>query len=539
MIASVGVDLGTSAYRIALDADVIAGESPAPDLTTRVGKNVPHLVDADGRRSVRSPHVTYVDVIDTLLETVVAPVPDDSKVVATLAVPAWWTRRNRALVREALDARGMSTVELVSDAQAALLGARARGLDVGARTLVIDLGASTVSATVVSQDGESTAVAAKGVLFSGGRDLDRAVLHHFVAALRESDKQVDPGDPEHVAAAHELLAGCRSVRESLSHRSAVTADGVEPWPGRLRIVREEFEVASAQWTTDVVRLAGTVAGQDDAPIDGVLLVGGLAPTPMVAQAVSSALGVAVLLDDEPHSSTAAGAAFLAQQRGERHRPARWWRRAEPEPWVSLRRSALAEHRPLELEAGLATDEPPMSEKPSSVADETVEVDAEASQVLSTEADTGEPGTGETEAGDTEMSTSDAEPEVSDAPRPRPRRRRSRPRPSDDGKVTANATRDIDADEPPLDAPSVADEDENETTPSRRGSRKGTRSRKGRRVRSVGPAAVPKDDDPAVAETRDAEDESRSPSDEQDADAEPAAWPEFFVEAFARSDGSKR
>ncbi|WP_460683427.1 Hsp70 family protein, partial [Modestobacter lapidis] len=234
---------------------------------------------------------------------------------AVLAVPPAWDDSRRGLLRDALRAAGLPASSIVTTAVAAVRHAIATGrLEAGSTAAVYDLGASTLDVSVVgtARDGRVEHVGVPPqALDWGGRDVDDAIIGLVTRSL-ESDGHQLPGDPATQAA---VRGACVAAKEALSTQEAVPvevplADG----PRTVRLVRTDLErlIAPALGdTVDALRRAVTAAGLSVDEIDTVVLAGGSARVPVVAETLTAALGRPLAVSPEPELAAALGAAALA------------------------------------------------------------------------------------------------------------------------------------------------------------------------------------------------------------------------------------
>jgi molecular chaperone DnaK len=165
--------------------------------------------------------------------------------------------------------------------------------------------------------GECVVVGAPQVLAQlGGADFDDAVFGHLLAAV-PALACLDGEDPATLAATVALRRACTRAKEALSADTEVSipvrAPGIDT---AVRLHRGEFEdLIRAQLTdgVELVRRALRSAQLEPAEVDAVLLVGGSARIPLLAQLVSTELGHPVTIDTDPATTLARGAATLARR----------------------------------------------------------------------------------------------------------------------------------------------------------------------------------------------------------------------------------
>jgi molecular chaperone DnaK len=235
-----------------------------------------------------------------------------------LVVPPFWGEHRRTLLAAAVTRALDLPCAVVSSAEAVVRAhARSGRLSDGSVVGVYDLGASTLDTAVVG-------IAAGGAtdhrtpprqpLPWGGRDIDDAVLAHVLESLPPVHRARGSHLPAAVGRA--LRAHCVAAKESLSTETVVRLpidlpDGPRSF---LRLTRQELEELVAEPLADSVeslRDAVRDAGADVADLDAVVLSGGGARIPLVAEILSAHLERPVVVDDEPEFTAARGAALLA------------------------------------------------------------------------------------------------------------------------------------------------------------------------------------------------------------------------------------
>src|SRR5262249_8973620 len=182
---------------------------------------------------------------------------------------------------------------------------------------------------------------------------------HVIEGVGEAYEQLDPDDPQALAAVARLRVECTQAKEALSQDSEITIPVLLPTAQtEVRITRRQLEamirptlaetgtaregvsqaweiairvlLPTAQTEVRITRrqleamirptLAETVTAMERAlrstglspdQIDHVLLVGGSSRIPLVAELVSDGLGQPVAVDAHPKHAVALGAALVA------------------------------------------------------------------------------------------------------------------------------------------------------------------------------------------------------------------------------------
>ena len=287
------------------------------DLTRRVGDATPVLV---GRRPV-SP--------DELAARFLAKLVDDVSrreggVAARVAVthPASFGPHRMGALHAALAEQGLGSAMLVAEPVAAATGyAAGARVEPGATVGVYDLGGGRCDATVLRRERDGFAIvgAPEGVESFGGADLDEVVLAHVREALGPAWEELDPADPDVLAAVADLRRAVVAAKEALSHDTEVLVPVALPGVRtQVRLGRAEFEEmirpALAE-TAEAMRRALDGAGTSPADLAALVLVGGSSRIPLVPQLLSEEFGRDVTVAPDPLGVVAVGAALVAAGQG--------------------------------------------------------------------------------------------------------------------------------------------------------------------------------------------------------------------------------
>ncbi len=226
-----------------------------------------------------------------------------------ITVPAYFDDAQRQATKDAGRLAGLDVLRLLNEPTAAAL---AYGLDkqVQGTFAVYDLGGGTFDISILRLDhGVFEVLATGGDTHLGGDDLDRVVARR----LLESGLTPPAATPS-PAVLRGAMAAARNVREALTTEPAVDADVELPEGHRLhaRLTRGELEALVQpviERTTGPCRDALRAAGM--AGVDGVVLVGGTTRTPAVRRHVRALFGREPLVDLDPDTVVALGAAVQA------------------------------------------------------------------------------------------------------------------------------------------------------------------------------------------------------------------------------------
>ncbi|MBF6329029.1 Hsp70 family protein [Nocardia transvalensis] len=274
------------------------------NLLSRVGDPVGILTD-DGTSIAAADPVAGV----------IGRMVDDLAPASTVAChPAWWPAHAVAAQRAALDRAGHRDVTLVPEPTAALRWlADTHGLPDADAVVVYDLGATGVTVSVLGTGSRS------GLLGEPLRSTDVAgaefdlLTMRYVLANAAGENDFDPFDPMIETELSALRRRCGNAKEELSGNTAAVVPVRLPGIIRdIRLVRDEVEdlfrgplLHSLELVHEALRRAGS------ARPGRILLTGGGAAIPLLAELISSEFGVPVLADSEPAHTSAHGASALA------------------------------------------------------------------------------------------------------------------------------------------------------------------------------------------------------------------------------------
>lgn len=286
---------------------------------TRVGDPVDMLADDGSAHSAADLHAT---AISCLIDEITSGTGESTPESIAACYPAWWSRHTVDAQRAALDRAGLPAVTLVPEPTAAVRwlhathGPRDDGAvlvyDLGATGLTVSVVRTTAPAALLGTPLRSTEVA--------GAEFDLLTMRYVLAnALRGND--FDPFDPAVERELATLRMRCRNAKEELSINTAtvvsVRVHPAEPGPGeQVRLVRGELEDLLREpllRSTELIRGAVHRAGLEIGDIGRVLLTGGGAAIPLVAELISSEFGLPVVAAPEPAHTSAHGAALLAAE----------------------------------------------------------------------------------------------------------------------------------------------------------------------------------------------------------------------------------
>ncbi|ORV35802.1 Hsp70 family protein, partial [Mycobacterium conspicuum] len=273
----------------------------------RVGDGSP-LVAADGTKYLGE--ALMVEALEAMARTVGYGTP------ITIAVPAYWTERQTAALRDeffaqpALAPDGVPPL-LLSDATAALTALRTTpGFPTHGVVALCDFGAGGTTVTL-SDAGSNFQQVGSSVRYPGfaGDEIDQLLVNH----LRDSGSGADTGATMRMGSHTRLLGECRRAKEALSGAGEAT---IATGESAIRLSRNEFEQLIAgpldrfvSTVEDILQRNG-IRGN----LAAVATVGGGASIPALGARLSERLQVPILNTAQPVASAAVGAAVLGQQR---------------------------------------------------------------------------------------------------------------------------------------------------------------------------------------------------------------------------------
>lgn len=275
----------------------------------RVGDPI-DLIAADG--SAHRPEDLVAGAVHYLTRYSAGAFTGAPAIAATC--PSHWKSHDRQALREALDRMDMTGVHLVDEVGSILTRVDAtRGLPPDGTVVVYDLGGNGLSISL-ARGTERIGTTVRSAEF-GGSYIDYAIFRHVLSGLAGELGDIDLGDPALVAPLSELRLRCRQAKETLS---AETVAVVEVELGRVRhevrIVRSELEELIREpivGSAGLIREALRANDIDVRDVRAVVLAGGAAATPLVAEVLSAEFHVPVIGETDPSLTSAQGAALIA------------------------------------------------------------------------------------------------------------------------------------------------------------------------------------------------------------------------------------
>lgn len=291
------VEVGEAALRLG----AATPERLARDFLDRIGDEVP--VALGGR------HYPAESLAAALVAWVVDRVEAYEGTPASQLVvthPVGWGAHRRAVLQAALRELNLpETTMLPRPVAAAEAHAATDRVEVGQEVAVYSLGASRFEAAVLRRGafGFELRAHADSADVLGGALFDDLLAEHTAAELGEL--------PDNPAALVALRSACVEAKERLSTAVAVTIPA-PPGSKKATVVvsRTDFDGLIrpvVEHTVQILRRAVESADKD--VLRAVVLVGGSAHVPLIAELVSAATRVRVVAADNPTTAIARGAAF--------------------------------------------------------------------------------------------------------------------------------------------------------------------------------------------------------------------------------------
>ena len=306
---------------VSIDGDtVLVGEVAQPIAATRPDATVQQLIRRLGDSSpvvLDGRAFSVVELFGHVVSHVAATANlavglDPAATRLVLTHPAGWRDHRLDLLASVGRTAGFATVDLVSEPIAAVRSQPTEATE--GTTLIVDVGGGTVDATLVRTDPHAIGevVSTQSLERLGGSDFDQAVFTHVSASVDDMIGALDRRDPAVRAGIMALRSNCSSAKERLSSETDASIELALPGLNTtVRITRAEFESLIRPQIDAVVALVDRVlsaAGLDAADLAAVVVVGGSAPIPLVAEMLAGHLGRGVAISTDSAAAVALGAA---------------------------------------------------------------------------------------------------------------------------------------------------------------------------------------------------------------------------------------
>lgn len=287
----------------------------AREIKARLGDTTPLVLGA----TAWSPEALLGEVLRYVVDTTAEHEGSPPEQIG-LTHPASWGPYKLDLFTQAVRLAGLRVERYLSEPEAVALAYATMGGDrvpKGAIVAVYDLGGGTFDATVLRLGREGFEILGnpEGIERFGGIHVDETVLAHVRTKLHGALESLDLSDPAVVALLARLRADCVVGKERLSSDTEVSIPVTLPnLATEVRLTRAELDAAIAvPIDRTIAALRGALASAGVAPerLHAVLLVGGSSRMPIVADAVSHAVGRRVAIGAHPEFGVAMGAALAA------------------------------------------------------------------------------------------------------------------------------------------------------------------------------------------------------------------------------------
>jgi len=278
------------------------------------------------------PEVLLGLIVNQLVENARRSIGDFQQ--AVIAVPASFDDVRRKAVEDAAYIAGVDVLDLINQPMAAAAafaaGHKFFAADPPGRTrkiFVCDIGAGGFGASVIqAAQGTLSVLASGGELAWGGYEWD-GLLASKVAKLYSDKHGLDP--LQQPQAARRLWRACEDARRTLSehHEATIDFEFEGNW-SRVKLKRRQFESYTRE-ILDGLRAAIVktleTAETSWAEIDHVLLLGGMAKTPVIRRLLQKISGKTPETRFSENQAVAAGAALYAEARlaAKAGRPSPW------------------------------------------------------------------------------------------------------------------------------------------------------------------------------------------------------------------------
>ncbi|AZG44546.1 Hsp70 family protein [Gordonia insulae] len=231
--------------------------------------------------------------------------------------PATWTSHQVAVLGSALRDVGLPTdLRMATDMICAL--ARLRELaDYPAAGLlaITDFGASGTTVAVVDVIDHTRVGDPVRIEEPGGNDLDHALMRYVLGEALEDPATVVAADPNLASALTILRRRCTAAKEELARSTVAVVDVDLPiYRGDVRVTRTELEDLVAPLLgrpSSTIRDILARAGRSTSELAALVAIGGGASVGLTTQHLSGEFHLPILVDADPASTAARGAAILA------------------------------------------------------------------------------------------------------------------------------------------------------------------------------------------------------------------------------------
>ncbi len=238
---------------------------------------------------------------------------------AVITVPAYFGEAQRAAVRRAGRAAGLTVGRIVNEPTAAAV-AYGYGRKEKARLLVFDLGGGTFDVSLLELSGHRfEVVATGGDAFLGGIDVDDRIANHLLEEFRKQHHKFVEPEPQQIARLREVAEQCkmglsvqRKFAVQLQYFAMVDGEQIHLQSSMTQEELTELTADFCQRLVDITKKTLESKDIDPRSVDDVLLVGGSTRLPQVQAAVEALFGRPPSKRINPDEAVALGAALLAE-----------------------------------------------------------------------------------------------------------------------------------------------------------------------------------------------------------------------------------
>ncbi|MYR05502.1 Hsp70 family protein [Gordonia sp. SID5947] len=294
---------------------VAAGGLTITGFVDRVGDPVP-IAGPDGLG--RPAEVLTAAAIKSIAAATADRFPSAPPMV--VGYPAAWSSHQRTVLDAACRDAGLPS-DLRSETDVVCALARLRELEDYPKAgllAIADLGASGTTVAVVDAVDGTTVGDAVRIEEPAGNDLDHAVMRYVLGETIDDPTVMVAADPNLTSALTILRRRCVAAKEELSRSTVAVVDVDLPvYRGGVRITRTELEdllVPSLGRPPSAIREILARAGRSTSELTALAAIGGGASVGLTTQHLSGEFHLPILVDEDPATSAARGAAMLAATR---------------------------------------------------------------------------------------------------------------------------------------------------------------------------------------------------------------------------------
>lgn len=271
-----------------------------------------------------SPTDVAIEVLKEVYGLIVKKFPDATKFEAVITVPAYFDSNQIDETRKAGEMAGFVVTRIITEPVAAAI---AYGIEdqINQKIAVIDVGGGTFDVSVLEiKDGEYEVLSAEGDRKLGGDDFDEHILNYMLSYIRITEgvnlanlKASNLAENEYRKAYQILLNKAEDVKIELSDAITKEIDIANLYPGfnlMMSMTRNDFLDESKGTLKKIEKVIGDIIKIHPInTINKVVLVGGSARIPAIAEFVSKIFGQTPFADRALDKLVAQGAAILAHK----------------------------------------------------------------------------------------------------------------------------------------------------------------------------------------------------------------------------------